>query len=550
MGDDGTFFISYQDFLKFYPVIDRIRLIGPEWTVTQQWTSVQVPWTVDYLDTSFKLTVTKKGPVVLVLSQPDVRYFKGLSGRYKYSLHFRLYKDGEDTYLLRSMDQSGNMRSCNAETELEPGTYELLLKITAERFDEKKTPEQVIRDFKDERREKILNVGKSFDLAHSKGKLRDLEKTLETTTAKEDLERNRRSWARSRERKMRDRTREKAKRKRLMTELEKKRTEKKKRDEEKRKKFEEEEKKKKAERDQKRKEEHEARHKEGKCNCKSNGSPSESDGSGDEHHPRGVPRNPAPTEGENSSSTAPDAVLTPEPSSPSTLQDKPKEEETVPFDDTDALPPKEIVVFEPVIKAPEKTAETTIQTPDQPEPSPKEVTEEQPSIPSPPRVNPAKYKADHESSADLRSYLQPPPFHPPGPRQRGGPGDVVIIPHHGRGPPPGGMPPRMIPMRGRSYSNSRSRSNSPMSSICEDDFPWDDAIDGPPSPLSESDSESDYNSADEMYPGDPWQASCVIGLRVCSMDENAKIEILKGVSRGRKQHGKSQIFQGRARSPA
>jgi hypothetical protein len=30
-GNDGTFFITFQDFLKFFPVIDRIRLIGPEW---------------------------------------------------------------------------------------------------------------------------------------------------------------------------------------------------------------------------------------------------------------------------------------------------------------------------------------------------------------------------------------------------------------------------------------------------------------------------------------------------------------------------------------
>jgi hypothetical protein len=29
--DDGTFFIAFQDFLKFFPVIDRIRFIGPEW---------------------------------------------------------------------------------------------------------------------------------------------------------------------------------------------------------------------------------------------------------------------------------------------------------------------------------------------------------------------------------------------------------------------------------------------------------------------------------------------------------------------------------------
>jgi hypothetical protein len=71
-GDDGLFWISYKDLLRHYQHFDRTRLFGPEWTVTQQWTSVNVPWSVDYLDTKFRIELTEDSPVVIVLSQ--VRY--------------------------------------------------------------------------------------------------------------------------------------------------------------------------------------------------------------------------------------------------------------------------------------------------------------------------------------------------------------------------------------------------------------------------------------------------------------------------------------------
>jgi C1A family cysteine protease len=68
-GNDGFFWISYEDLLKKYQHFDRTRLFGPEWTITQQWTSLNVPWSADYHTTKFRLNVTKAGPVVLVLSQ-------------------------------------------------------------------------------------------------------------------------------------------------------------------------------------------------------------------------------------------------------------------------------------------------------------------------------------------------------------------------------------------------------------------------------------------------------------------------------------------------
>jgi hypothetical protein len=219
------------DFLKFYPEIDRIRLIGSEWTVTQQWASVNVPWTAEYLDTSFKIHVGKEGPAVIVLSQPDDRYFRGLTGRHRHELHFRLYKvcyyarhriesvstanafilsqEGEDTYLLRSMEDSGSNRACSAELTLSEGTYNVFVKITTDREDEP-TYEEIIRTYRDERREKLLSIGKSFDAAHSQGRLRELEIENAKKTKREEREKEIKKLRGDREDTRNDRLREKA----------------------------------------------------------------------------------------------------------------------------------------------------------------------------------------------------------------------------------------------------------------------------------------------------------------------------------------------------
>jgi hypothetical protein len=68
-GDDGAFWMSYDDLLKKYQTFDRTRLFTDDWKVTQQWTSLTVPWTVDYNDTKFSFTLDKDAPVVIVLSQ-------------------------------------------------------------------------------------------------------------------------------------------------------------------------------------------------------------------------------------------------------------------------------------------------------------------------------------------------------------------------------------------------------------------------------------------------------------------------------------------------
>jgi len=74
-GDDGIFWISYDDLLKKYSHMDRTRLFGPEWKVSQHWTTVNVPWTADYNDVKFEITVSEKGTAIIVLSQVSCLFY-------------------------------------------------------------------------------------------------------------------------------------------------------------------------------------------------------------------------------------------------------------------------------------------------------------------------------------------------------------------------------------------------------------------------------------------------------------------------------------------
>ncbi|KAF2741854.1 cysteine proteinase [Sporormia fimetaria CBS 119925] len=174
-GDDGVFWISYKDLLRHYQHFDRTRLFGPEWTVSQQWTSVNVPWSVDYLDTKFKISLSKPSPVVIVLQQLDDRYFQGLEGEYEFTLQFRLHKDDEEEYIVRSNGPYYMKRSVSTELDLEAGNYTVLLKVKATRVANPR-PEDVIRATCSRRREKLLSRGLSYDLAHAKGQFREQQK--------------------------------------------------------------------------------------------------------------------------------------------------------------------------------------------------------------------------------------------------------------------------------------------------------------------------------------------------------------------------------------
>ena len=178
-----AFWISYKDLLRKYRHFERTRLFDSDWTVTQKWVTVQVPWAIDYLSTKFKVTVEKSGPVVIALSQLDTRYFQGLEGEYYFDFQFRLHKDDERDYIVRSRPSIFATRSCSTELDLEAGSYSVVFKISAGKSTGTPPPEQVIREISRRYREKLLQVGLSYDMAHAKGRVVE---TPEEIKAKEE----------------------------------------------------------------------------------------------------------------------------------------------------------------------------------------------------------------------------------------------------------------------------------------------------------------------------------------------------------------------------
>ncbi|KFY01851.1 hypothetical protein O988_02506 [Pseudogymnoascus sp. VKM F-3808] len=175
-GDDGAFWISYDDFLKKYQTFDRTRLFTDDWKVTHQWTSLTVPWSVDYNATKFAFTISKPASVVVVLNQLDGRYFRGLEGQYIFDLSFRIHKAGEEDYIIRSHSNYCMRRSVAAELDLdEAGEYLVLVKVTAKRDFTALPAHTVIRDNCKNRRDKLLRIGLAYDLAHAKGHVEESE---------------------------------------------------------------------------------------------------------------------------------------------------------------------------------------------------------------------------------------------------------------------------------------------------------------------------------------------------------------------------------------
>ncbi|ESZ92336.1 hypothetical protein SBOR_7285 [Sclerotinia borealis F-4128] len=189
-GDDGSFWMSYEDLLKKYQTFDRTRLFTDEWKVTQSWASMEVPWTVNYHDTKFSFTLDNAAPVMIVLSQLDGRYFFGLEGQYRFELSFRIHKAGEEDYIVRSHGNYWMRRSVTAELELPAGEYDVLMKVKAFKDGGSLPVEVVVRNNAKKRRDKLSRIGLSYDLAHAKGIFRE---TPEEKKARKEAEEKRKN---------------------------------------------------------------------------------------------------------------------------------------------------------------------------------------------------------------------------------------------------------------------------------------------------------------------------------------------------------------------
>ncbi|KAH8673536.1 hypothetical protein BX600DRAFT_508788 [Xylariales sp. PMI_506] len=174
-GNDSVFWIRYEDLLRKYQHFDRTRLFrDPDWLSCQRWIGVEVPWKSQYNE-KFHITLTKESPLVLVLSQLDNRYYKGLHGQYSFRLQFRIHEQGKpdaEDYIVRSHGNYLMDRSVSIELPcMEPGKYSVFVRVVGERDTELSTVEDVVKRECKKRQDhdKLASVGYAYDLAHSKG---------------------------------------------------------------------------------------------------------------------------------------------------------------------------------------------------------------------------------------------------------------------------------------------------------------------------------------------------------------------------------------------
>lgn len=66
-------------------------------------------------------------------------------------------------------------RSVSTDLELDAGTYSVLMKITAKKYSDYPTTEQVVQDSCNDRQDKLIQIGLAYDLAHAKGQIKESE---------------------------------------------------------------------------------------------------------------------------------------------------------------------------------------------------------------------------------------------------------------------------------------------------------------------------------------------------------------------------------------
>ncbi|KAL2177428.1 uncharacterized protein P884DRAFT_269811 [Thermothelomyces heterothallicus CBS 202.75] len=174
-GSDSVFWISYEDMLRKYQHFDRTRLFrDPDWRCCQRWIGVDVPWKPQYHE-KFHIKLTREGPLIIVLSQLDNRYFRGLQGQYTFRLQFRVHEQGRpdpEDYIVRSHGNYLMSRSVSVELpSMLPGIYSVFISVAGERNPDVPSIEEVVKRECKKRveNEKLAQVGYAYDLAHSKG---------------------------------------------------------------------------------------------------------------------------------------------------------------------------------------------------------------------------------------------------------------------------------------------------------------------------------------------------------------------------------------------
>ncbi|KAF7189566.1 Calpain-5 [Pseudocercospora fuligena] len=173
--EEGVFYMTLEDALNTFRRLSRAQMFDQTWSLRQSWTKLIVDWVPQYNQVYFLLTLTRASEVVLSLSQLNTRHFRGLEGRYVFHLEFlirsRNATPGDYIARVTAADDTPQepRRSASLEKELEEGTYEILIKITAFCSSENEvwSVEDMVRQ-STHHSKKLQQIARNYDTAHKK----------------------------------------------------------------------------------------------------------------------------------------------------------------------------------------------------------------------------------------------------------------------------------------------------------------------------------------------------------------------------------------------
>ncbi|KAF9087956.1 hypothetical protein BGX29_000538 [Mortierella sp. GBA35] len=145
--NDGRFWMPYKDFLRVFTTLDRCRVFDASWSVASSW----IPYNVSPRSSGhYEFELTKATKTVIVLSQPDTRYYGSFGSDFDNTLSFHVY-DSDDTLVKRAkITVPYSKRSVSCELNLKVGKYTVIPHVIREPTDIKAGGEDDDDDNKEE----------------------------------------------------------------------------------------------------------------------------------------------------------------------------------------------------------------------------------------------------------------------------------------------------------------------------------------------------------------------------------------------------------------
>ncbi|KAK7017663.1 calpain catalytic domain-containing protein [Favolaschia claudopus] len=146
-GDQGKFIMEYKDFLSCFEQVDRTRLFDPLFTMRYEVIRVPLrPFPTSgfgFGDLCFTFSISKTAFTILVLSQLDGRYYKGISPPCYWNFDFVLFKRGDKEPVDSSAHSRFVSRSVSLEfPELAQGDYIVHCRLDKVPFSDKTNTDQ------------------------------------------------------------------------------------------------------------------------------------------------------------------------------------------------------------------------------------------------------------------------------------------------------------------------------------------------------------------------------------------------------------------------